>query len=246
METMSAAAYDHGWETKWDDMKKYGPFSRHIRRLIKDIIRPLTFESVLDVGCGQGSLLADLRSDFPQIKPNGTDISTSAVELARQKVPDGRFLVLDATKEHLSEKFDVVLCSDVLEHIPDDMAVLNNLEHMTGKYLVISTIQGRMRRFEAEEVGHVRNYAPGELVQKVEKSGFRVTKVVEWGFPFYSPLYRNLLELTGSKGTTGQFGPIRKAISNSLYYLFMLNSSKRGDEIFVLAEPPVGLYNVRR
>jgi len=237
MEAMSAAAYDHGWETKWDDMKRYGPFSCHIRHLIKDIIRPLTFESVLDVGCGQGSLLADLRSEFPHVKLNGVDISISAVELARMKVSDGQFWVLDITEEHLDEKLDLVVCSEVLEHIPDDMAALGNLAHMTGKYLIVSTVQGRMRRFEAEEVGHVRNYAPGELVQKIEQSGFRSIRVVEWGFPFYSPLYRNVLELTGSRGTTREFGPVRKVISNAIYCLFMLNSSKRGDEIFVLAEP---------
>jgi hypothetical protein len=93
-----------------------------------------------------------------------------------------------------------------------------------------------MRQFE-KQVGHVRNYAPGELVKKIELTGFTVLSVVEWGFPFYSPLYRDLLELTDSKGTTGQFGPVRKAISTLIYYLFMLNSSKRGDELFVLATP---------
>lgn len=234
---MSTSEYDKGWDTKWDDMKKHGPFSRHIRRLIKDTIRPLTFESVLDVGCGQGSLLADLRSEFPYIKPNGIDISTSSIELARIRVPDGRFWILDAAKGHLDERFDLVVCSEVLEHIPDDMAVLKNLASMTGKYLIASAPQGRMRRFEVAKVGHVRNYAPGELVQKIEKSGFRVTTVIEWGFPFYSPLYRNFLDITGSRGTTGQFGLIRKTLSSMLYLLFMLNSSKWGDEIFVLAEP---------
>lgn len=229
--------YDYVWDTKWDDMKKYGPFSRHIRRNIIKLIQPLTFDTVLDVGCGQGSFLLDLRSTFPHIQPYGTDISKSAVNLARKRVPDGQFWVLDATKEHLKEKFDLVVCSEVLEHILDDKAALRNLAQMTSKYLIISTVQGRMRRFEAGEVGHVRNYAPGELVCKVKDSGFRVIQVVEWGFPFYSPLYRNFLELTGSKGTTGEFGSIRKIISNALYYLFMLNSSKRGDEIFVLAEP---------
>src|SRR5262249_25614142 len=139
--------------------------------------------------------------------------------------------------EYLDEKFDVIVCSEVLEHIPEDVAALENICRMTGKYLVISTVQGRMRRFEPEEVGHVRNYASGELVRKVEQSGFNVVKVVEWGFPFYSPIYRNFLELTGSKGTTGEFGLIRRILSEAIYYLFMLNSSRHGDEIFVLAEP---------
>jgi SAM-dependent methyltransferase len=236
MEAMSTSSYDHGWETKWDDMKKYGPFSRHIRRVLKRIIGPLRFDSVLDVGCGQGSLLEELRLEFPQIKPNGIDISKAAVELARKRVPDGRFWALDIARIALEEKFDLVICSEVLEHIPDDKAVLKNLIKMVNKYLVISSPQGFMRRFE-QDVGHVRNYAPGELVQKLKNAGFNIITVVEWGFPFYSPLYRNLLEFLGGKGTGGTFGGGRKVISFLLYYLFLLNSSKRGDEIFVLAEP---------
>jgi hypothetical protein len=107
---------------------------------------------------------------------------------------------------------------------------------MTAKHLVISTPQGRMRRFE-KTVGHVRNYRAGELVQKLVGSGFVVVSVIEWGFPFYSPLYRNFLELTGSKGTTGEFGLARKFISKVIYSLFLLNSSKHGDELFILAKP---------
>jgi hypothetical protein len=56
------------------------------------------------------------------------------------------------------------------------------------------------------------------------------------------PLYRNFLELTGSRGTTGEFGPVRRVVSSALYYLFLLNSSKRGDEIFVLAERAGGIF----
>jgi hypothetical protein len=92
-----------------------------------------------------------------------------------------------------------------------------------------------MRPFETE-MGHVRNYGYGELAGKLQGEGFRVRKRVEWGFPFYSPLYRNLLNLTGGRGGTGKFGPGRKLISLLLYGLFRLNSSRRGDEIVILAE----------
>ena len=231
---MSTAAYEEGWHSKWDDMKTYGPFSRHLRRIIKEMIRPLEFTSVLDVGCGQGSFLQELQSEFPNIEPYGIDISSSAVEMARKRVAGGRFCVLDITDKFLDDKCDLVVCSEVLEHIPDDVSALHNLRKMACKYLLVSTPQGRMRQFE-RQVGHVRNYAPGELVNKIESSGFTVLSVVEWGFPFYSPLYRNFLDLTGSKGTTGEFGPFRKLIAKLIYVLFSLNSSKRGDEIFVLA-----------
>jgi ubiquinone/menaquinone biosynthesis C-methylase UbiE len=235
MQNMSTSAYNEGWQSKWDDMKTYGPFSRHLRRILKEMIRPLDFRSVLDVGCGQGAFLQELQSEFPHIEVNGIDISSSAVELARKRVANGRFSMLDITSKFLEEKCDLVVCSEVLEHIPDDVLALQNLRRMTGRYLLISTPQGRMREFE-KQVGHVRNYAPGELVKKITTNGFTVRSVVEWGFPFYSPLYRNFLDLTGSRGTTGQFGSFRKLIAHLIYLLFHFNSSKRGDEIVVLAE----------
>ena len=131
MQKMPTADYDRGWEFKWDDMKKYGPFSRHLRRIMKNMIRPLKFESVLDVGCGQGSLLQELQSEFPNIKPYGIDVSSAAIELARKRVPSGRFYVFDITDSSLDERCDLVVCSEVLEHIPDDLLALHNLQKMT-------------------------------------------------------------------------------------------------------------------
>jgi SAM-dependent methyltransferase len=235
MQEMPTADYDAGWRVKWDDMKRYGPFSRHLRRIIKEMLRPMKFESVLDVGCGQGSFLQELQFDFPNIRPYGIDISSTAVELARKRIQNGQFRVVDITSDFLGSRYDLVVCSEVLEHIPDDLRALENLKKMTAKYLLVSAPQGRMRQFESQ-VGHVRNYAPGELVDKMKSCGFTIVSIVEWGFPFYSPLYRNFLDLTKSKGTTGEFGTVRKLIAKAVYMLFLLNSHRRGDEIFVLAE----------
>lgn len=66
MGTSSTGQYDQGWESQWDDMKKYDPFARHLRRLILSVIQPLQFESVLDVSCGQGALLTEIAEGFLQ------------------------------------------------------------------------------------------------------------------------------------------------------------------------------------
>lgn len=232
---MSMDEYDKAW-AQWDDMKIFGPFSRHLRRLIINLIRPLEFETVLDVSCGQGSFLAELGSEFPHLKPHGTEISSVALAQARTRVPHGHFWFLDLAKAHLDQRFDLVVCSEVLEHIADDVAAIENLVCMTGRYLVVSTPQGRMRGFEVS-VGHVRNYASGELVRKLELAGLRILRVIEWGFPFYSPLYRDVLNRTGGRGTSGKYGPLRRLIAQAIYAVFAWNSSQRGDAIIVLAEP---------
>lgn len=232
---METVDYDVIWETKWGDAQSYGPFHRHLRRIIKEMVRPLKFQTLLDVGCGQGSLLAEIKSEFSSITTTGVDVSLAAIELARQRIPEGNFHLLDVTESSLDTNYDLVICSEVLEHIPDDIVALRNLRKMTKEYLLVSTPQGRMRNFE-KQIGHVRNYASGELIDKVESSGFEIVSTVEWGFPFYSPLYRNCLDLGASNGTSGEFGPLRKLLAKMLYVLFSLNSSRRGDEIFVLAK----------
>jgi SAM-dependent methyltransferase len=238
MKVMSVQEYDRGWDHQWDDMKSYGPMARHIRRNIIELVRPLEFQTVMDIGCGQGALLSEIHAQFPDVDLYGSDISSSAIKLASQRVSAKGFWTLDIAKENLDQQFDLIVCSEVLEHIPDDVAAIRNIARMTERYLVISTVQGRMRRLEPEAWGHVRNYARGELATKVEQSGLRVVEVIEWGFPFYSPLYRNLIALTGGKGTSGKYGIFRRMIASMIYALFMLNSSRRGDEIIILAEKP--------
>lgn len=110
---------------------------------------------------------------------------------------------------------------------------------MTGKYLLVSTSQGRMRQFE-RQVRRARNYALDELVSKMAANVFTVLWVVQWGFAFYLPFNRNFIDFSGSKGTTGEFSPWRKLIAQSIYLLFLLNSSSGSDEIVVLADVSQG------
>jgi 2-polyprenyl-3-methyl-5-hydroxy-6-metoxy-1,4-benzoquinol methylase len=80
----------------------------------------MEFGSVLDVGCGEGYLAEVISRRFPQAHITGVDLSASAVEAARGRVPAGRFEV--ASFEQLArwtERFDLVICSEVLEHLQD-------------------------------------------------------------------------------------------------------------------------------
>jgi len=215
-------------------MRTYGPTGRHMRRVIADVVKSLAYDTVLDVGCGQGSLLQAIAPLRPGSRYAGVDFSEKALAVARHRVPQAEFAWLDLTQGHLDRRFDLVLCTDVLEHIEDDAAALANVAGMAGRYLVVSTLQGRMRRFEAT-VGHYRNYRRGQVQAMIEALGFRTERVVEWGFPFYSPLYRDLLDLTSGQGTEGEYGPARRMVAELIYQVFRLNAWTRGDYVCVAA-----------
>jgi hypothetical protein len=118
-------------------------------------------------------------------------VAETALAQARQILPQAHFELLDVARSQATQAYDLITCAEVIEHLPDDLTALYHLYAMTGKYALFSTVQGRFREWE-RTIGHVRSYGPGELRRKLEQVGYTIVQLVEWGWPFYSPLYRNL------------------------------------------------------
>ena len=227
--------YDSSWE-KWQDMKKYGPMSRHTRRLCLEMIKNLNFNSIIDIGCGEASFLKRLQKIKAHVKASGADISEFMIKQNKKLLSEIEFYAMDIEKEPLNKKYDLVTAIEIIEHIKDDEKFLKNICKMTNKYLLICTLLGKMMPWE-KKVGHVRNYSENELVDKLNNSGFSVLKIKKWGFPFYSPLYRSILQHTPDNLNIGKFGLFRKIVSQFLYFVFLLSLPNKGDVVLVLAEP---------
>ncbi len=75
---------------------------------------------VLEIGCGQGDLLAALKPAHGV----GVDLSPKMIERARLRYPQLRFLCKDAHTVDLGEKFDFIICSDLVNELWDVQHVL--------------------------------------------------------------------------------------------------------------------------
>jgi SAM-dependent methyltransferase len=224
---------------RWDDMKIYGPYARTLTRWIHKLLDPLDFSSVLDVGCGRGHTLQRLIQRYPKIdRVAGIDLSAISLEAARERVGQGDYYVMDIQTDHLSEHFDLVVCTDVIELLLDDTQALINMRNMATKYILVTSLQcDFLPEWEVRISNHVRNYRRGELVRKMQVAGFNIKCCVEWGFPFYSPLYRRSLNLFQGRGMDGYYGIGRKLLSEAIFRLFYLNTAHRGQLIFVVGTP---------
>lgn len=69
---------------------------------------------VLDLGCGDGELLKQLKDSGRNYELSGVDISDKITEVSRKKVPDAKYASLDITEEDIPEKYDAIFMKFVL------------------------------------------------------------------------------------------------------------------------------------
>ncbi len=101
--------------------------------IIKEII-PKNYNKVLFIGCGKGDELRILKEG------TAMDISLTAIKIAKKKNPKFNFVVADACKLPFKENsFDLVICSEVLEHIKNPQRVISEIKRVL-KGVLIATV----------------------------------------------------------------------------------------------------------
>jgi hypothetical protein len=224
----------------WDDAHHYSPAPRHRRRLMLLMLAPLEFSTCLDVGCAQPYLLEHLAQQGRRVF--GCDLSAQVVRENRRRLPQAGFAELDiAAKTYPGKKkFDLVMASEVLEHVPNWQAAVANLCRMTKRYLLITVPSGRVRSID-RLVGHHRHFAGPELEAELRRGGLTVLQARHWGFPWHS-LYKTLINGLAPSAVYARFGTARyglgqKIVSQLLYLLFFSNDwFAAGQQLLLLAE----------
>lgn len=98
--------------------------------LYPQLTKPLEECMVLDMGCGIGGLSIPAALMVKHIK--GIDLNESYISICKKKAREKGLVNVDFEKRSIFEvdeegKYDIVLCSDVLEHIPDQDGVLEKM-----------------------------------------------------------------------------------------------------------------------
>lgn len=83
--------------------------------------------SVVDVGCGPGNLLRALVDRATPERVVGIDYAAAGIRRAKELVPSGEFHAESLYEVQPTERFDLVLCTEVLEHLHDPEAAMDLL-----------------------------------------------------------------------------------------------------------------------
>jgi ubiquinone/menaquinone biosynthesis C-methylase UbiE len=160
-----------------------GPPPEHLVRFARDL--PPTGDA-LDLGCGDGRLTTNLRTE----RLTAADVSRVALERARSRLGEIATLVeleSDAPLPFDDTSFDLVLCAETLEHVRDVQTLLSEIRRVLrpGGTLAISTpSHGRLTAARAVVLGwervadplspHLRFFTRSSLRRLVAALGFDV------------------------------------------------------------------------
>lgn len=148
-------------------------YSEHIVELflkrfqLLRIVQP----QVVDFGAGQGTL-AEIWESKTLHKPFCVELDPQLIQLLRRK----GFSVFSNLSE-IPHGSDFIYTSNVLEHIENDLAILQDLNRnlKPGGYLVIYVPAFEILFSKLDDrVGHYRRYTKRDLLEKLKIAGFDV------------------------------------------------------------------------
>lgn len=169
---------------------------------------------VLDVGCGVGALSLYLAKQGAQV--TGIDISERAIKIAREAAEQTGLsqkvtFKLENIKKASKGSYDFVLCSEVIEHIPNDADFLKRLvsQLKPGGVLMLTTpLKGNLlynlgyyEKFDLE-VGHQRRYTPATIKALFAQSKMKIISAKQVEGPLRNILFTSVLGvlIRGIKG----------------------------------------------
>lgn len=146
-------------------------------------------QTILDIGCGTGSVDFYLASNHHQV--TGIDISKRAIDACKQNakklglVKETTFVQTTVENFRTRKKFDIVICLEVIEHLSNDKKALKKIHALLkkGGLLIMSTPSvnaplyriGFLDKFD-KRVGHLRRYSMTSITRKVTNAGFKIVE----------------------------------------------------------------------
>lgn len=149
--------------------------------LLRTIPDSFAYSSVIEIGCATGEVLAAFPDQHPTrgnlIRKTGFDISPLNVAAARSRYPHIQFLDTDFTGSGVEA--DLVILSDLLEHVPDDCGLLKDASQIAQYVLINLPLEdnwlNRNRNYGIDdESGHLRAYSLADGFALVSKAGLKV------------------------------------------------------------------------
>lgn len=222
---------DELYELKYHSLEEKHWWFESRRDIIFKLIQKMDKNSkILEIGCSGGPLIKFLKQNgFNNIY--GIDKSKKAIELCKSNGLKNIFLMDGLKTRFNNEEFDIIIASDILEHIKEDNLALLEWNRILkkGGRLILFVPAFNFLWSEHDEVNkHYKRYSKSMLITLFKKSNFRIEKISYWNFILFFPasLFRIFqhIFLKNKIQKKDQLYKLNNIINKSLIFLLKLEN----------------------
>lgn len=179
--TVDAAAGILYWSPHQIQMASH--YQWHVYAAARDLMLKHSLKTVLDIGCGPALKLAELIAPAHPTKVVGLD-EPSVIAYSQSHYPSAQFRAYDIEREPfpLDETFDLIISSDVIEHLVNPDKLLDDIKQAStaSTWVVLSTPDRDTLRgkdcLRSPKAVHVREWNMGEFAAYLTSRGFEVVE----------------------------------------------------------------------
>jgi SAM-dependent methyltransferase len=237
--------YEQLWSQEWGELQRIGPLTHSNHRLILKLLRPHFIEGcrILDVGCGNGALLEKLSMEPVDLRLAGIEGSEQAVARAPESLRS-RIVRRDITNgfSFNGETFDILICSEVLEHLSDYHPALESIaaHTRTGGHVLITVPHSMAYWSKADKfAGHYRRFEYKDFRDELKQYRLELLEYFTWGFPVSYLYYLVVRQVDPAKLMKQRNSPLRAFVANVIYHAMKIDDSftgKRWHQLIALAK----------
>lgn len=153
------------------------------------LAKPLSPKTVLDAGCGEGFTMDKLSKNGIGEKIEGVEYSKDAILLGKKLFPDLTFKKGSAyDMPYENNSFDLVICTEVLEHLDTPSKALKEILRVSKKYLIISVpnepffmlsnfLRGKNISKFGNDPGHINHWSFISFKKYLIENGVKIKKI---------------------------------------------------------------------
>lgn len=210
------------YELKYHRLEKEYWWCKSRRDILFRIIKNFDKNSkILDAGCASGILISFLK-EKGITNVYGIDNSKEAIKMCKKTLKN--VFLMDASKTRFKkESFDIIIASDILEHIENEEKTLSEWHRILkpdGTLILFVPAFNFLWSVHDKINNHQRRYNMMQLRESLDKNRFLIKRSSYWNFTLFIPtaimkLFKKIL----NSEEKDDFIEINPAINNFLFKL---------------------------
>jgi 2-polyprenyl-3-methyl-5-hydroxy-6-metoxy-1,4-benzoquinol methylase len=152
---------------------------RRFMRSLVDLAENAHPRSILDVGCGEGLIIRQLRVLWDRVDLHGLDVDGRLLKAAQDVAADATYVTGSIYELPVADScYDLVVCTEVLEHVEDAERALAEVVRVARSHCLLSvpnepwwrianTMRGRYLTSLGNSPGHINHWSRNSFISFV-------------------------------------------------------------------------------